>query len=90
MIDLKSFLNDVKQIEFLETIIEDLSLDSQSEVFLKYKDFYFLLEPHGEKVEVCSNGQTLGEYKTIDDLLLNFFIDGKPFIERISELEYDD
>ena len=90
MLDLKNFLIDEKQREFLQTIIEDLSLDSQSEVFLKYKDFCFLLEPHGEKVEVFSNGQTLGVYQTIDDLFLNFLIDGKSFIERISELEYDD
>ena len=90
MIDLKNVLNNEKQIEFLETIIEDLSLNSQSEVFLKYKDFCFLLEPHGEKVEIFSNGQTLGVYKNINDLFLNFLIDGKSFIERIAELEYDD
>ena len=90
MIDLKNVLNNEKQIEFLETIIEDLSLNSQSEVFLKYKDFCFLLEPHGEKVEIFSNGQTLGVYKNVNDLFLNFLIDEKPFIERIAELEYDD
>ena len=65
-------------------------MDSQSEVFLKCNDFCFLLEPHGDEVEVFSNEETLGVYKTIDDFLLNFLIDGKPFIEKISEIEYDD
>ena len=45
---------------------------------------------YGEQVEVFSNGEILGVYKTIDDLHLNFLIDGKSFIERISEIEYDD
>ena len=89
MIDLKKYVKDGKKIEFLETIREDLSLTSQSEVFLKHKNFCFMLEPHGEEIEVLSDDKSLGLYKNIDDLLLNFLIDGKPFIERISEIEYD-
>lgn len=89
MIDLKKIVKDEKDLQLLEEICEDVGLNSQSEVFLKYKSFYFFLEPHGEEIEVFSDKNSIGVYKNFDDFLLNFKIDGKSFIELISEIEYD-
>lgn len=75
--------------EFLEDIKVAVGIDSQMEVFLRYKEFPFMLEPHGEQIDVCSKGAVLGSYDDFDDMANNFIIDGKPFIERISEIEYD-
>ena len=75
--------------EFLEDIKGAVGVDSQMEVFLKYKEFPFVLEPHGEQIDVCSKGEVLGHYKDFADMVNNFMIDGKPFIEQIDEIEYD-
>ena len=76
-------------LEFFEDIKQAVGVDSQVEVFLKYKDFLFMLEPHGEEINVCSKGELLGRYKNFDDMAKNFMLDGKPFIERVSEIEYN-
>ena len=78
-----------KMNEFIETIKQAVGLDSQMEVFLRYKEFPFVLEPHGEQLDVCSKGVVLGSYDSFDDMANNFIIDEKPFIERIDEIEYD-
>lgn len=75
--------------EFLEDIKSAVGVDSQMEVFLRYKDLPFMLEPHGEQLDVCSKGEVLGSYKNFDDMAKNFMIDGKSFVERINEIEYD-
>ena len=49
-----------------------------------------MLEPHGEAVEVYAYGETLGEYESFDDMLLNHKIDGKPLIDLVGDLEYGD
>lgn len=74
---------------FLNSIKSAVGIDSQREVFLKYNDFYFFLEPHGEEIAVRSKGLLLGYYKNFDEMVNSFIIDGKPFIERISEIEYE-
>ena len=75
--------------EFLEDIKQAVGVDSQKEVFLRYKEFSFFLEPHGERIDVCGKGAVLSSYDNFDDMANNFMIDGKPFIERIGEIEYD-
>ena len=87
--DFTKYTTDKDELEFLGNIHIAVGIDSQSEVFLKYKDFPFFLEPHGRKIEVYSRGECLGIYQDIDDLFLNFMIDGKPFIERIADIDYD-
>ena len=75
--------------EFLEDIKQAVGVDSQMEVFLRYKEFPFMLEPHGEQIDVRSKGEVLGCYDNFDDMAKNFMLDGKTFIERIDEIEYD-
>lgn len=78
-----------KMNDFFENIKKAVGIDSQMEVFLKYKEFPFVLEPHGEQIDVCSKGKILGTYDNFDVMANNFIIDGKPFIELIDEIEYD-
>lgn len=74
---------------FLEDIKQAVGVDSQMEVFLRYKEFPFMLEPHGGQIDVRSKGEVLGHYKNFDDMAKNFMLDGKPFLARIDEIEYD-
>ena len=74
---------------FLEDIKQAVGVDSQMEVFLRYKEFPFMLEPHGEQINVCSKGEVLGRYDNFDDMAKNFMLDGKPFLAHIDEIEYD-
>ena len=77
------------ECQFLEDIRLAVGVDSQREVFLKYKDFCFMLEPHGEEVYVRSKGEILGRYENFDEMIHSFMLDGKPFIERIAQIEED-
>ena len=89
MIDYNKYNISEDDFEFLEYIKAAVGVDSQCEVFLKYKDFFFMFEPHGEEVEIFSGDKSLGKYKNIEDLFLNFMVDGKSFIERIKDIYYE-
>ena len=78
-----------EDLQFLLDIKTSLDTDSQCEVFLKYKDIYILLEPHGPNIVVYVNGKEIAKYLTFDEMIYQFILDGKPFIERISEIEYE-
>ena len=89
MIDFSKYNLTEREILFLEDLRIDLEA-SQIPVTLKCDNYSFLIEPGNSGAEVWRFGARIGEFKSINDLFLNFLIDGKPFIERIAELEYDD
>ena len=89
MLDLSKYNLTESEMLFLEDLRIDLE-DSQMPVVLKCGNYSFLIEPGNGGAEVWRFGALIEEFKSIDDLFLNFLIDGKPFIERIAELEYDD
>lgn len=69
--------------------IRDWCIKGQSEIILEYKGKSFVLEPHGEEVEVVEAvDRVVGKYKDFDDLLLNHKIDGKSLIELVPELQF--
>ena len=72
---------------FLEDLIGELN--SQSPVNLIFRDYGFQIDPCGGGAEVWHLGEMVGKFETIEDLFFNFQLDGKPFIERISEIEYE-
>lgn len=74
---------------FLTEIRETLSPNCQNEVFLKFKDFPFYLEPRGDEIYVFNNNTLLYLAKNFSDLIYNFYLEGKPFIEQIEFIEYD-
>ena len=78
-----------EDLQFLSNIKASLNIDSQCEVFLKYKETYILLEPHGTEIVVYVNGQKMQCFISFDELVNQFIIDGKPFKEIISEIEYE-
>ncbi len=89
MIDIKKYLTDKDDIKFVQDICDAVAVDSQCEVFLKYVELPLLLEPHGEEIQVWSQGVMLGRFETIDDLLLNFKLNDKPFILCTVDMDYD-
>ena len=88
MIDLSKYVANQEDLEFLEEIRSALSADFLNEVHLLYKDKHLSIEPTEGRIIVFYLGQSY-EFETIDEVFLNFFLDGKPFIEKVSELDYE-
>lgn len=65
-------------------------LKNQNELDLTFHGFRFGIEPSGESVSVWGKDKLLAEYDSFDDMLENFLLDEKPFIEQLSEIEYDE
>lgn len=87
MLDLTKYDLDDDDIEFVNDLREDIK--NQNEIILEYKGKSFVLEPYGKAVQVVVAVDTIvGDYKSFDDLLLNYTIDGKPLIELVKDLEY--
>ena len=90
MLDLTKYDLDDDDIAFLLQT-EDWCINGQSEIILDYKGQTFVLEPHGQAVQVVSVADEIaGKFANFDDLLLNYKIDGKPLIELVKDLEYGD
>ena len=78
-----------EDMDFLNDIKAALAVDSQCEVFLKYKDIHILLEPQGSSINVYVNGKVVGKYLSFDEMISNLSFENKLFIELISEIEYE-
>ena len=79
----------MEKSDFLTSIKDALSVDSQSEIFLRYGDFHFLLEPHGEEIEVKTDGKIIAVYPNFDSFKLNFKINDISFCDIVFDLELD-
>lgn len=66
-----------------------MSVDYLNEVHLRYKGKYFSIEPVEGKVVVFALGQRQ-EFDSVDDMLENCIIDGKPFMEALKDVESED
>ena len=73
----QSFLNDVVSI-----------LDNKNEITMTYQDLEFVVDPHGDKIEVYSNGETLSYYSNALEFLFNHRIKEKTVIELCSDIDY--
>ncbi len=88
MIDLRKYLTDENDISFMQELYEIVS--GQSDVKLRYKSWGFLLEPLGTKIEIWHEGECVAKFESLDDMLLNYLLDGKPFIEQVEYIDYED
>ena len=89
---MKQIYNSIKNKEDLDFLLEIkgmLDVSSQKEVFLQYKDTFIMLEPHGEEIAVKINGLEVSMFSNFEKMLTEFILDGKPFVERISEIDYE-
>ena len=89
---MKQIYNSIKNKEDLDFLLEikgALDIHSQREVFLKYENTFIMLEPHGEEIVVKINGLEVSSFSNFEKMLTEFILDGKPFIERISEIDYE-
>jgi len=71
--------------------IKELSYIEEDQTFtiLNYNnEFEFCIEMENSKVHIYSEGKELGVFDTIEDMILTFQIDGKPFIELIDKINY--
>ena len=89
MIDLYKYNLTKEDLTFLEDLICDI-VDSQMSVTLIFDNKYsFQIDPCGNEFEVWRLGKKINTFKDLDDLLYNFILDGKPFIEQLSQIVYD-
>ena len=87
-LDFKKYVKNEESLDFIQSLYEELTIE-QSPVRLSCLGYGFQIDPCGGGAEVWHLGQMVGLFNTIDDLFLRFQIDGKPFIERVSELDYE-
>ena len=88
MIDLLNYVKNESDKQFLRDLLNDLKL-SQMPVNLVCGNYSFYVDPCGSGAEVWHLGEMVGKFETIEDLFFKFYIDGKPFIEQLSEIEYE-
>lgn len=88
MIDFIKYNLDKNDLEFVLNLYA--SIETRSEVTLQYKDYSFLVEPCGEKIILWHCGNEVARYDCLDDMLLQFKLDDKSFIEQIAQIDYAD
>ena len=76
-IEQQSFFNDVSSI-----------LDNKNEITMSFGDVEFVVDPHGQGIEVYSKGKTIAIYSDVVDFLFNHRIKDKTIIELSSEIDY--
>lgn len=88
MIDCKKYNLSADSLELLNYIYSALSPNYLNEIHLCYRNKPFSIEPVNGKIVVLGFDKPV-YFSTVDSLLLNFFIDGKAFIECLNEVDYD-
>ncbi len=88
MIDFKKYSLDENNVEFLKDLYA--CVECQNEIDLRYKEnFVFTFCPSGSSVFIYDDKpDNPQQFDNLDEMLLNFMIDGKPFIEQIDEIDY--
>ena len=88
-IDFTKYTKNKNDLEFLGELYDCFAVYQDPHI-LKCGNYSFQVDPGAGGATVWRYGKKIANFKTIDDLFLTFMIDGKPLIECISELEYDD
>ena len=88
MIDLRKYVNNDEDFNFLQEIAYDLGPECLSEVELSYKGCkLFSIEPIDNKYIVLGFGAPI-EFAKIEDLFMHLLIEGKSFIEQVADIDY--
>ena len=87
LVDFLSYIKNETDRQFFIELYEDLKV-SQIPLNLEYSNYGFQIDPGGNGAEVWHLGEMVGKFETMEDLFFNFKLDGKPLIERLSEIEY--
>ena len=75
----------IEQKIFIDEIVS--MLENMNEITMSYKDFEFVVDPHGNNIEVYSDGKTIAFYSDAIGFLSNHKIDGKT-IEELYDVIY--
>ena len=89
VIDYDEYFLDEDDIDFLEELREIFE-EEQSPQALVCGNSVFLVEPVEDGVEIWMDDTMVAKYNSVDEMFLHFQIDEKPFIERITEIDYYD
>ncbi len=91
MVDYSIYNLTSDDIDFLEDLRDHIVV-GQCDTGLEYirGDFQysFLVEPMGGPIYVWRFDEIIAQHSSFDDFLVNFLIDGKPFIACIPDIYY--
>ena len=85
--DISDFVKDNEDLVFLNEISLALSDSFLNEVHLVYKGKRIYIEPIRTNIVVFFEGKE-EKFNNVNELFFNFILDGKPFIERVSDIDY--
>ena len=82
--------NGIVKTEEQQIFVNDIVsiLDNKNEITMFYQDVEFVVDPHGNSIEVYSNGETIAYYSDAIDFLLNHKIYGKTIVELFAYIDY--
>ena len=82
--------NDIIKTGEQKIFVDDIvaTLNNKNEITMTYKGFEFVVDPHGDNIEIYSNGKTIAFYADAIDFLLNYKFDGKSIVELYAEIDY--
>ena len=84
MVVFEKYAKSKEDLDFLNLLHG--AVETRTELHLQYKNYACLFEPQGENIDIWHEGERVAQYESLDDLLLHFMLDGKPFIERLDDL----
>ena len=75
-----------EQREFVNDVVSLLA--NKNEITMSYKGKQFVVDPHGNSIEVYSEGRIIACYPDAVDFLMNHRINGQKIIELYFEIYY--
>ena len=88
MVDYSKYNLSEDNMQFIKDL-HDIE-EGQSEAALIYKNtLHFDVEMMCGKVYVFFSDENFFTFDTMDDMILNFKLDGKPFIEVIEDIDFN-
>ena len=83
-------INDIIKTSEQKNFVDDIisTLDNKNEITMRNEGFEFVVDPHGNNIEIYSNGKTVAFYLDAIDFLLNYKINGRAIVELYEDIDY--
>lgn len=88
MIDYEKYNISEDDQEFIQDMRDAVAPDSQTPMNLQCGDYGFHVDIVHFELEIWHNSVKVAQYKSVDEMLLNFEVNGKPLIEQIADMDW--
>ncbi|MBQ8289958.1 MAG: hypothetical protein IJY01_03715 [Clostridia bacterium] len=88
MIDFEKYNVSEEDREFIQDMRDAVAPDSQTPMNLQCGDYGFHVDIANMELEIWHNSVMVAKYKSVDDMLINFKVNGIPLIEQIEKLDW--